>query len=50
MKNQKVFFSYSHRDKQIAQKVFGKTGKAELSAVKYMRIKTHGEELIDRAQ
>ena len=37
-------------DKQIAQKVFGKTGKAELSAVKYMRIKTHGEELIDRAQ
>lgn len=37
-------------DKQIAQKVFGKTGKAEISAVKYMRIKTHGEELIDRAQ
>lgn len=43
-------FKTERIDKQIAQKVFGKTGKAELSAVEYMRIKTHGEELIDRAQ
>lgn len=37
-------------DSQIAQKVFGQSGEAELSAVGYMKTKTNAEGLIGRAQ